>query len=123
MLFRSQLSATARFVEQLREGGFNVIVESNRLVDFVSADAVVFAVAPGIADWKASSGVMLSRLHAFVIRDPAAAVALDAVRALSAKGRTGFAPGHGDEAARFGTWLAARLPALHKECGSRVATH
>lgn len=119
----SQLADTASFIGRLRDTGFNVIVESNRLVDYVSPDVVLFTVAPAIADWKASSGVMLPRLDAFVIRDDDAVVALDAVRALAARGRTGFAPGHGDEAARCDRWLAARLRPYGEEPRSHVASH
>lgn len=105
----SQLAATARFIRELRDAGFNVIVESNRIVDFVDPDVVLFAVAPRIADWKASSGVVLPRTHAFVIRDREAARAQEAVHSLEMKGRIGFAAGHGEEDQRFQSWLAGRL--------------
>ena len=105
----SQLAATARFISTLRESGFNVIVESNRIVDFFVPDVVLFAVAPRIADWKASSGVALPRTNAFVIRDADRARALEAVHALEAKGRIGFAAGHDDHDRRLQSWLRDRL--------------
>lgn len=105
----SQLAATARFIRELSESGFNVIVESNRIVDFVEPDVVVFAVTPRIADWKASSGVALPRTHAFVIRDRNAAAASEFVHGLEVKDRIGFAAGHGTEDQRFQKWLAGRL--------------
>jgi hypothetical protein len=105
----SQLAATARFIRGLRESGFNVIVESNRIVDFVEPDVVVFAVAPRIADWKASSGVVLPRTHAFVVRDRDAAAAWEFVHGLELKGRLGFAAGHDAEDQRLQSWLAGRL--------------
>lgn len=111
----AQLAATAGFIRQLRAEGLNVLVESNRVVDFVDPDIVLFAVAPRIADWKASSGAALPRTHAFVIRDADEARALEAVGALASKGRLGFAPGHRDEATRFQRWLAGRLPAAWVE--------
>ena len=105
----SQLAATARFIGELHDSGFNVIVESNRLVDFLEPDVVLFAVAPRIADWKASSGVALPRTSAFVIRDPDAARALEAVHALEARGRLGFAPGHEAHDRKLHEWLRSRL--------------
>ena len=105
----SQLKATAGFIRGLLDEGANVVVESNRIVDFVEPDIVLFAVAPRIADWKASSGVALPRTHAFVIRDRDDASALEAVHALAIKGRIGFAAGHGTEDDRFQRWLSGRL--------------
>ncbi|MBM4362820.1 MAG: hypothetical protein FJ104_09075, partial [Deltaproteobacteria bacterium] len=107
----AQLPAAAAFIGELRDDGVNVIVESNRIIDFIRPDLVLFAVAPRIADWKASSGVALARTDAFVIRDVSEAEAYEAVQALAAKGRSGFAPGHGDETTRLLAWLAVRLPA------------
>lgn len=45
----------AAFVESLRATGTNVIVESNRIVEHLVPDAVVFVIDPRIADWKPSS--------------------------------------------------------------------
>jgi hypothetical protein len=106
----SQLDAAAEFVRGFRAEGLNVVIESNRILDFIEPDVVLFAVAPAIADWKASSGVALRRTHAFVIYEPDEAEARRAVRALATKGRVGFALGHGDETARLLGWLARRLP-------------
>lgn len=117
----AQLAATAGFIRQLRAEGLNVVVESNRVVDFVDADLVLFVVAPRIADWKWSSGVALPRTHAFVIRDADRAHALEAVGALAAKGRLGFAPGYRDEAVRFRRWFAGRLPAARDERGAHAS--
>jgi hypothetical protein len=44
-----------------------------------------------------------------------------AVRALTVKGRTGFAPGHASESARFLSWLAGRL--LTGPRHAQVAVH
>ncbi len=111
----AQLASTAGFIRQLRAEGLSVLVESNRIVDFVDADIVLFVVAPRIADWKASSGAALPRTHAFVIRDTDEGRALEAVAALASKGRLGFAPGYRDEATRFQKWLAGRMPAVWVE--------
>lgn len=116
----SELAATAGFIRQLRAEGLNVVVESNRLVDFVDADIVLFTVAPGIADWKASSGAALARTHAFVVRDSDQAKAIETVRSLASRGRLGFAPGDRDEAARLERWLAGRLPAVENERGAHA---
>ena len=110
-----QLPETADFIRRLGAAGFDVIVESNRIVDVVDPDLVLFVVAPRIADWDASSGVALPRTHAFIIRDEDEAAALEAVRALAARGRAGFALGHGDETARFFAWLAFRLTTVRTD--------
>ena len=117
----AQLPETATFIRDIRVAGFDVIVESNRIVDFIEPDVVLFVVAPQIADWKSSSGVALPRTHAFVVRDPREETALEAVQALQAKGRLGFAMGHGDETARLLAWLAARLPAVTADWHTHAA--
>lgn len=117
------LPETAGFIGEIRSAGFDVIVESNRIVQFIEPDLVLFVVAPAVADWKASSGVALMRTDAFVIRDEREADALEAVGALAAKGRTGFALGHGDETARFLSWLASRLQNVATGPRIHAATH
>ena len=50
----------ARFVESLRANGWNVIVESNRIVAHVVPTAVLFVIDPGNRDWKPSSDACLA---------------------------------------------------------------
>jgi hypothetical protein len=119
----ARLLETARFIRELPIAGFDVIVESNRIVDFLEPDVVLFVVAPLVADWKASSGVALPRTHAFVVRDPREDAALEAVRALEAKGRIGFAIGHGQETARLLAWLETRLPPVAADWHSHAVGH
>ncbi|MBM3808520.1 MAG: hypothetical protein FJW22_10035 [Acidimicrobiia bacterium] len=119
----AQLTATAAFIRELQDDGCNVIVESNRIIDFLRPDLVLFTVAPRIEDWKASSGVALARTDAFVVRTDDEAEAREAVRALAAKGRTAFAPGHGDETLRMLAWLQVRLPATSEEWRQHVSIH
>jgi hypothetical protein len=119
----AQLPATAAFIRALRDEGCHVIVESNRIIDFLRPDLVLFTVAPRIEDWKSSSGVALARTDAFVIRENSEPDARAAVHALEAKGRVGFAPGHGDETIRMLAWLQVRLPVTSEEWWQYVSAH
>lgn len=47
--------------------GHNVIAESNRLVQYLAADLVVFVANPEIADWKDSSAHCLAAADALVL--------------------------------------------------------
>jgi len=105
----ARLAATARFINDLRAGGANVIVESNRLIDLLTPDVVIFAVTPGIADWKPSSGAALARTDAFVIRTDDDDDPLQVVRALGPHGRTRFAIDAPGQAVQFHQWLDRRL--------------
>lgn len=105
----AQLADTAQFVHGLLERGHNLIVESNRIVEWTTPDVVVFAVAPRIEDWKPSSGGALARTDAFVIQDEGEADHLRVVRALASHGRSGFVIARAEEARRFDRWLDERL--------------
>ncbi len=61
------IAETAAEVRRLIAAGENVIVESNRLAACCRADAVLFVVAPDVADWKGSSDGCVERAHALVI--------------------------------------------------------
>lgn len=56
----------AAFIQSLCASGVNVIVESNRIVEHVTPDAVVFVIDPHIADWKPSSDACLAVADAVV---------------------------------------------------------
>jgi hypothetical protein len=53
------LTQAAAFIESRRAQGANVIVESNRVVQYVRADVLLFVVDPRIDDWKPSSALWL----------------------------------------------------------------
>ena len=58
----------AAFVESLRTSGWNVIVESNRIVAHVVPNIVVFVIDPRNADWKQSSDACLAVANEVVYR-------------------------------------------------------
>jgi hypothetical protein len=60
------MAQAAAFIERLRAGGSNVIVESNRIVQYVTPDALIFVIDPRIADWKPSSDACLAAADAVV---------------------------------------------------------
>ncbi len=64
------LPDAARRVEQLLAAGFDVIAESNRIVDWIPPDLVLFVVAPDVPDWKPSSKTCLDRASAIVVSRP-----------------------------------------------------
>jgi hypothetical protein len=63
----ARLRDAAAFVDTLRRDGWNVIVESNRLVPHVVPDLVYFVVSDVIDDWKESSAACLRRADAIVL--------------------------------------------------------
>ncbi|MDP2318888.1 MAG: hypothetical protein Q8O42_06055 [Acidobacteriota bacterium] len=62
-----QLLAAAAFVTALVDSGWNVIVESNRVVRHLVPDAVIFVVSEATDDWKASSAACLRCAGAIVL--------------------------------------------------------
>jgi hypothetical protein len=62
-----QLPDAARFIRALQDRGCDVIVESNRIVDYLVPDLVLFVVSSRIADWKASPAACLRRADALVL--------------------------------------------------------
>ena len=60
------VAEAAAWIEVQLAIGHNVIAESNRLVRYIRPDLVLFVVASGIADWKASSGECLRQSDAVV---------------------------------------------------------
>jgi hypothetical protein len=63
----------AAWVRTMLDRGYDLIVESNRIVRFLRPDMVLFVVAPTIADWKASSADCL-RLTDLLVVNGAGAV-------------------------------------------------
>ena len=49
------MSDAAAWVRTMLDRGYDLIVESNRIVRYLRPDMVLFVVAPDIADWKDSS--------------------------------------------------------------------
>jgi hypothetical protein len=105
------LGPAARSIQRMIAAGRNVIAESNRLVCHCEPDLVLFVIAPGIHDWKASSAACLRKADAIVLHGegelPGQAVALggDAVLRLP---RFRFSPG-ADTPSEFISWLHHRL--------------
>lgn len=62
------MARAAAFVESLLADGWNVIVESNRIVAHVVPNAVVFVIDPRNADWKPSSDACLAVANEVVYR-------------------------------------------------------
>lgn len=61
------LHEVAALVRVLSAGGYDVVVESNRLAPLVDADLTLFAVSSHTDDWKASSSLCLPRADALVL--------------------------------------------------------
>lgn len=53
-------------LSRMRARGRNLLIESNRVVEHLEPDLVLFVIAPGISDWKPSSGPCLRRADAIV---------------------------------------------------------
>lgn len=113
----AHLGAAVEIVNRLRASGLNLIVESNRLVDGVTPDRVLFAVAPDTSDWKASSARAVSRADAFVVLAEAGPGAADVVRAADPRARDVFRLGEPGDDLRLADWLDSRLAALPLSCG------
>ncbi len=62
-----RLQDAAGFVDRLRDEGWNVIVESNRIVRCLAPDLLLFVVSDNIDDWKASSAECLRGAGAIVL--------------------------------------------------------
>jgi len=65
----------AAWVRTRLDRGYDLIVESNRIVRYLRPDMVLFVVAPTITDWKASSGDCLRLTDIVVVnrrREPLA---------------------------------------------------
>jgi hypothetical protein len=70
-LVRAQMAAlpaAAAFIESLRDGGANVIIESNRLVPHLEPQLLFFVADSSIQDWKDSSAACLRAPHVIVCR-------------------------------------------------------
>ncbi len=61
------LDAAAAFVVSLLDAGWNVVVESNRIVQCLSPDVSLFVVSARTDDWKASSAESLRGADAIVL--------------------------------------------------------
>lgn len=57
----------ARFVQALQRGGWDVVVESNRIVQHLCPDLTLFVASDRTDDWKPSSGACLRRADALVL--------------------------------------------------------
>lgn len=60
----------AAFIESLRGRGSNVVVESNRIVQWLAPDVLLFVVDRRIDDWKPSSALCLPIADAIVSGPP-----------------------------------------------------
>jgi hypothetical protein len=81
------MARAAAFVESLRANGWNVMVESNRIVTHVVPTLVVFVVDPHNADWKPSSDACLAVADVVVYRDGAPTCVRERVERTSADAR------------------------------------
>lgn len=54
-------------IVQMRGSGQNLLVESNRIVQHMKPDLVLFVIQPGNADWKPSSGPCLQAADAIIV--------------------------------------------------------
>ena len=61
------LHEVAALVRVLSSGGYDVVVESNRLAPLVAADLTLFVASSDTPDWKASSDLCLARADALVL--------------------------------------------------------
>jgi hypothetical protein len=73
----ASLARAATFINGLREGGRTVLVESNRIVQWLIPDVLLFVVDPMIEDWKPSSAFCLPVADAVIHRSQAATLRLD----------------------------------------------
>jgi len=92
----ARLGETAAFIQQLQADGFDVIVESTRIVEFVRPDLVLFVISPHTRDWKPSSRTVLAQTDVFVINEPDESLAREALRAVTANGCAGVTLASGD---------------------------
>jgi hypothetical protein len=99
------LAAAADVISRLRADGLNLVVESNRLVDWVVPDRILFAMAPQIADWKPSSSRIVTRADAFVVWAGPGSGSAGAVYAADAPTREVFRLGDRIDEERFADWL------------------
>lgn len=113
----TRLPEAAAFIDALRARGHDVLVESNRIVDVIEPDLLLFVVSARIDDWKASSAACLQRADALVL-SPGSAGVPDTVWRLAAP-RTGPVRAFGltaDWAAPGLTpWVGRRLPRLPQD--------
>jgi len=112
------LHEVAALVRVLASGGYDVVVESNRMAPLVAADLTLFVASSSTPDWKASSDLCLARADALVLA-PGSLVS-PRVRGAVEMRRPGLMP-----VLRFDpTWCIPRLPhwidyLMHR--GGRVA--
>jgi hypothetical protein len=123
----AQLEAAARVIGRLRADGFHLVVESNRLVNWLAPDGVLFAVAPAIDDWKPSSDDMLARADAFVVLGASGSDRVADVHAPDQRARPVFCHGDRRDDRRLADWLDLALgrlaPAKPPGPGSASVTH
>ncbi|MBL8138833.1 MAG: hypothetical protein JNL48_19585 [Acidobacteria bacterium] len=63
----ARLHEVAVLVRLLASGGYDVVVESNRMAPLVDAALTLFVTSSATADWKASSDMCLARADAIVL--------------------------------------------------------
>ncbi len=61
------LHEVAALVRVLSSGGYDVVVESNRMAPLVAADLTLFVASSDTPDWKTSSDLCLARADALVL--------------------------------------------------------
>lgn len=61
------LHEVAALVRVLASGGYDVVVESNRMAPLLPADLTLFVTSSDTSDWKASSEMCLARADALVL--------------------------------------------------------
>ena len=61
------LHEVAALVRVLASGGYDVVVESNRMAPLVAADLTLFVASSDTPDWKTSSDLCLARADALVL--------------------------------------------------------
>jgi hypothetical protein len=85
-----RLHEVAVLVRVLSAGGYDVVVESNRMAPLVAADLTLFVASSHTDDWKASSALCLPRADALVLAPGTGAMAK--ARRMAERHRRGTVP-------------------------------
>lgn len=85
-----RLHEVAVLVRVLSAGGYDVVIESNRMAPLVDADLTLFVASSHTADWNVSSALCLPRADALVLAPGTGATAT--LRRLAERDRRGSVP-------------------------------
>jgi len=107
-----RMGEAAAFVHALRADGWDVVIESNRIVRDLVPDLLFFVVSGQVHDWKPSSGPCLCRADAIVLSSGTTDVPMTARRlgGASAGRSTVLAFTEHWTVPGLGPWMHGRLP-------------